>query len=69
MVPKLSFGRALWADRLLASCIYNRDHVSGIFRDRAKSLLADNQLLANLLHLEMLVDRVNVEDKNQGYQP
>src|SRR4029077_12387654 len=44
----------------LASDAYNRDHVGGAFGDETKEFLARNQLLANLLHLEMLVHRVNV---------
>src|ERR1700726_1948010 len=48
----------------LATDAYNRDHVSGALRNEPKKFLAYNQLFANLLHLEMLVHRIDVEEKN-----
>ena len=49
--------------------VHHRDHIGRILADQPKELLAANQLLTNSVNLQLLVNRINVEQQDQADQP
>ena len=67
-IPKdLLIGRAVVQPTAIA--VDERDHVGGIFTDELKKLIALCQLASNAVELQVLIDRVNIEEQNQCCQP
>jgi hypothetical protein len=48
--------------------IYDRDHVSGIFRDQFKQFISFGELLSQSLQLERLIYGVDIEKQNKSCQ-
>ena len=48
--------------------VHYGDHVSGVLADQVKQLFAFHQFPADPVNQKMLIDRVQVEEKNQAHQ-
>ena len=46
--------------------IHDGDHVGGVLADQAEKLFAFHQLMSNPIDLDLLIDRVDVEEQHQA---
>ena len=71
------FGLAVPKDLLVGGAVVkamtilvdNGNHVCGVFTDELKEAVVLRQLAADALQLQVLIDRIDVEEEDQGGKP